>query len=200
MEVSSLILAGAVALVLTLAIRAAIASRYVRGRLVFSAWLFLGFVGLELAVAEGLGDVAILAALARLAFVLAVVNLAIALLVNPWRDDRPSDRIPAIVQDVAVIALFLVIATVLLREQLLATSAVGAVVIGFALQDTLGNFFAGLAIQVEKPFRVGHWINVLDKEGQVQEVTWRATKLLTKDGQFLILPNSYISKEPILNY
>lgn len=200
MEVSSLILAGAVALVLTLAVRTAIASRYVRGRLVFSAWLFLGFVGLEGAVAEGLGEVAILAALARLAFVLAVVNLVIALLVNPWRDDRPSDRIPAIVQDVAVIALFLVIATVLLREQLLATSAVGAVVIGFALQDTLGNFFAGLAIQVEKPFRVGHWINVLDKEGQVQEVTWRATKLLTKDGQFLILPNSYISKEPILNY
>ena len=58
----------------------------------------------------------------------------------------------------------------------------------------------GLAIQIEKPFRVGHWIRVGDREGQVQEVTWRATKLLTKDGQFLILPNSIISKEPILNY
>lgn len=200
MNVSNLILAGAVALVVTLALRAAIGSRYVRGRLVFSAWLFLAFVGLELAVAEGIGDVPLLAAIARLAFVLALVNLVIALLVNPWRDDRPSDRVPGIVQDVSVIALFVVIATVLLREQLLATSAVGAVVVGFALQDTLGNFFAGLAIQVEKPFRVGHWISVLDKEGQVQEVTWRATKLLTKDGQFLILPNSFISKEPILNY
>ena len=71
---------------------------------------------------------------------------------------------------------------------------------GFALQDTLGNFFAGLAIQIEKPFRVGHWIRVGEREGQVQEVTWRATKLLTKDGQFLILPNSFISREPILNY
>lgn len=200
MSVSNLILAGATALVVTLALIAAVRSRFVRGRLVFSAWLLLLYLGLEVAAAQGVGDVALVSALARLVLVLALVNLTVALLVNPWRDNRPSERFPAIVQDVAVLALFLLIATVLMREQLLATSAVGAVVVGFALQDTLGNFFAGLAIQIEKPFRVGHWISVADKEGQVQEVTWRATKLLTKDGQFLILPNSYISKEPILNY
>jgi CRP-like cAMP-binding protein len=74
------------------------------------------------------------------------------------------------------------------------------VVVGFALQDTLGNFFAGLAIQIEKPFRVGHWINIAGSEGQVQEVTWRATKLRTKAGEFLIVPNSVISRDPILNY
>jgi CRP-like cAMP-binding protein len=88
----------------------------------------------------------------------------------------------------------------LLREQLLTTSAVGAVVIGFALQDTLGNLFAGLAIQIEKPFRVGQWVQFGDREGQVQEITWRATKLRTKAGQFLIVPNSVISKEPVLNH
>lgn len=200
MGVSNLILAGAVALVATVALLAAIHSRFVRGRLAFSAWLFLGFIGLELTLAQGLGDAAVLPAVARLAFVLALVNLAIALLVNPWRDSRPSERFPAIVQDVAVIAAFGLIATLLMREQLLATSAVGAVVVGFALQDTLGNFFAGLAIQIEKPFRVGHWINIGGSEGQVQEVTWRATKLRTKAGQFLIVPNSVVSKDPILNY
>ena len=124
----------------------------------------------------------------------------VALVVNPWRDDRPSDRFPAIVQDVAIIAIFMAIATVLLREQLLTTSALGAVVVGFALQDTLGNLFAGLAIQIEKPFRVGQWVQVGDREGQVQEITWRATKLRTKAGQFLIVPNSVIAKEPVLNY
>ena len=107
-----------------------------------------------------LGDTALLSAIARLMLVLAIVNATVALLVNPWRDDRPSDRFPGIVQDVAVLAIFMVIATVLLREQLLTTSAVGAVVVGFALQDTLGNLFAGLAIQIEKPFRVGQWIQV----------------------------------------
>jgi CRP-like cAMP-binding protein len=73
-------------------------------------------------------------------------------------------------------------------------------VVGFALQDTLGNLFAGLAIQIEKPFRVGHWIAIGDREGQVQEITWRATKLLTKAGQFLVVPNGTIAKEAILNY
>ena len=133
--------------------------------------------------------------------VLAIVNAAVTLLVNPWRDERPSERFPGIVQDVAVLAIFMVIATMLLREQLLTTSAVGAVVVGFALQDTLGNLFAGLAIQIEKPFRVGQWVQVgPEREGQVQEITWRATKLRTKAGQFLIIPNSVIAKEPVLNY
>ena len=155
---------------------------------------------LAVAVRQGLGDTVLLSAIARLMLVLAIVNATVVLLVNPWRDDRPSERFPGIVQDVAVLALFMVIATVLLREQLLTTSAVGAVVVGFALQDTLGNLFAGLAIQVEKPFRVGHWIQVGGREGQVQEITWRATKLSTKDGEFLVVPNSIVSKEPLLNY
>ena len=131
---------------------------------------------------------------------LAIVTAAVTLLANPWRSDRPSDRFPAIVQDFTVIVLFGIIGTVLLREQLLTTSAVGAVVVGFALQDTLGNLFAGLAIQIEKPFRVGQWVAFGDREGQVQEITWRATKLRTKSGQFLIVPNSVISKEPVLNH
>jgi CRP-like cAMP-binding protein len=128
------------------------------------------------------------------------VTAAVALIANPWGQDRPSDRFPAIVQDFIVIVLFIVIGTVLLREQLLTTSAVGAVVVGFALQDTLGNLFSGLAIQIEKPFRVGQWVQIGDREGQVQEITWRATKLRTKAGQFLIVPNSVISKEAVLNY
>jgi CRP-like cAMP-binding protein len=152
------------------------------------------------AARQGIGDVQLLSALARLSLVLALVNAAITLLANPWGQDRPSDRFPAIVQDFSVIVLFMVIGTMLLREQLLTTTAVGAVVVGFALQDTLGNLFAGLAIQIEKPFRVGHWVQIADREGQVQEITWRATKLRTKAGQFLIVPNSVISKEPLLNY
>lgn len=143
---------------------------------------------------------ALLSAFARLVLVMAVVTAVVTLAANKWRDDRPSDRFPAIVQDVTVIAVFMVIGTVLLREQLLTTSAIGAVVVGFALQDTLGNLFAGLAIQVEKPFRVGHWIQVAGREGQVQEVTWRATKLRTKDGEFLIVPNSAMAKDPVLNF
>ena len=200
MILTSLIAAGVVALAITLALLVALRSRYVRGRLQFSAWLLLAFIVLEIAVLQSVGDVEILGALARLIFVLAILNLGITLIVNPWREDRPSERFPAIVQDVTLIGLFTIVATVLMKEQLLTTSAVGAVVVGFALQDTLGNLFSGLAIQIEKPFRVGHWIAIGEREGQVQEITWRATKLRTIAGQFLIVPNGIISKEAILNY
>ena len=68
------------------------------------------------------------------------------------------EHFPSILQDTIVVGLFLVVMTFLFEEKLLTTSAVGAVVIGFALQDTLGNAFSGLAIQIEKPFHVGDWL------------------------------------------
>ena len=114
-------LAGVVALIITLALFVAVPSRFVRSRLRFSTWLLLAFVAFEIAVTQAIGDVEILAALARLVFVLALINLVIALVVNPWREHRPSDRFPAIVQDVTLIGLFTVVATVLMKEQLLTT-------------------------------------------------------------------------------
>jgi small-conductance mechanosensitive channel len=59
-----------------------------------------------------------------------------------------------------------VASTVVLQERIFAATAVSAVVLGLALQDTLGNFFAGLAIQIEKPFRVGHWVNIRGADGR----------------------------------
>ena len=99
-------------------------------------------------------------------------------------DSRPSCRTRI------VIALFAIVATLFMQEKVLATTAVGAVVIGFALQDTLGNLFSGLAIQIEKPFRVGHWVTIAGTDGLVSEVTWRATKIRTKAGNFVVVPNS----------
>ena len=193
-------LVTAVALGVVLVALAAVRSRFVRARLVFAAVLLVVAAALELALGRAIGDPALMGGLARLCLVAAGLFVAVSLLLNPWRLERPSERVPAIVQDVIVIALFTIAATMLLDEKVLTTSAVGAVVVGFALQDTLGNFFAGLAIQVEKPFRIGQWIRVGGFEGRVEEVTWRATKLLTKAGQFVIVPNSLVAKDPILNY
>jgi small-conductance mechanosensitive channel/CRP-like cAMP-binding protein len=193
-------LATAVALGVVLIALVGVRSRFLRGRLGFAAVLLAGSLGLGAALAQGVGDPTVVGGLARLLFVAAAIVAVVALLVNPWRVDRASERVPAIVQDVVVVGLFGVAATLLLDEKLLTTSAVGAVVVGFALQDTLGNLFAGMAIQIERPFRVGQWIRVGGFEGRVAEVTWRATKLLTKAGQFVIVPNSVMSKDAILNY
>src|SRR5262249_15064510 len=87
-----------------------------------------------------------------------------------------------------------------LQEKIFAATAVGAVVVGFALQNTLGNLFAGLAIQIEKPFRIGHWVRIADIDGLVSEITWRAVKVRTKSGNFVVVPNSKLSEDIIINY
>jgi small-conductance mechanosensitive channel/CRP-like cAMP-binding protein len=86
---------------------------------------------------------------------------------------------------------------------LLTTSAVITAVVGLSLQDTLGNLFAGLSLQWQRPFTAGDWIQV-DKEGlqvgRVVEINWRATRLLTGDSQELIIPNSQLARSVILNH
>ena len=181
-------------------------NRLIRRRLRLSIVLLLAFVISDLALVLQGGHLpassdtlAEIGAFARLAVAAAIINAVIVLLINPLREDRVPDRFPTILQDAIVLALVL-LASTFLSQQLLTTSAVSAVVLGFALQDTLGNAFAGLAIQSEKPFHVGQWIKVTDYEGRVAEVTWRATKLRTKAGTLVILPNNVVSKEAITNY
>jgi small-conductance mechanosensitive channel/CRP-like cAMP-binding protein len=194
---------GLVLLALALAARGASRNHHVRGRLLASSVVFAAY-GLLAAV---LRSPAVSVELQRqlqtiqpLLLAFGAINACVALVVNPWRVDRLPDRFPKIVQDAFVIVLFAIAATFVLQERVFTTTAVGAVVIGFALQDTLGNLFAGLAIQIEKPFRVGHWVSLAGQDGLVQEITWRATKVRTKAGNFVIVPNSVLSRDTITNY
>lgn len=82
----------------------------------------------------------------------------------------------------------------------LATSAVVGAVVGLALQDTLGNLFAGIALHTEAPFRVGDWVRLGSRDGRVDQVSWRAMRLLTWDGDLLTVPNNEVSRHEILNY
>jgi small-conductance mechanosensitive channel len=199
---------GVAAAAATLAISNFSVNRTVKRKLKLSTFLFAAYVAANLIVflrpeVIGAGKEHVdaqLRAFERLAFAGALINLLVISLLNPLREDRASERVPTILQDAIVIGLLLLVSTFVFDEKLLTTSAVSAVVIGFALQDTLGNAFAGLAIQSERPFHVGHWIRVGEFEGRVAEVTWRATKLRTKTGNFVILPNNLVSKEAITNY
>ena len=202
------LLMGVAALAATLFVSNLASNRLVRRKLKLSTFLFAAYVVVNLLailrpelVGSGQEDVdAQLRAFERLGFAAGLINFLVITLLNPLRADRVSDRFPTILQDAMVIGLLLLVSTFVFDEKLLTTSAVSAVVIGFALQDTLGNAFAGLAIQSERPFHVGHWIRVGEFEGCVAEVTWRATKLRTKTGNFVILPNNLVSKEAIINY
>jgi small-conductance mechanosensitive channel/CRP-like cAMP-binding protein len=82
----------------------------------------------------------------------------------------------------------------------LAGSAVISIVLGLALQETLGNFFSGMVLQASVPFKRGDWVRVGEIEGRVVEMTWRAVTLLTAGNNHTLIPNSAVAKERIVNF
>ncbi|HKY29684.1 MAG TPA: mechanosensitive ion channel family protein [Pyrinomonadaceae bacterium] len=81
---------------------------------------------------------------------------------------------------------------------LFTTSAIFGVILGLALQDTLGNFFAGVSLQADRPFQVGDVITVGQKyTGVIEEVSWRSITIRTFQNHVVEINNSTAAKEPI---
>jgi small-conductance mechanosensitive channel/CRP-like cAMP-binding protein len=189
--------------VAALGLRAVTANRHVRGRLLASMYAFGADVVLKavleyVRMPEGLAQPLSLFGPLLVAF--GSINGLVALVLNPWRKDRVPERFPTIGQDTIVLVVFTVAATIILKERIFAATAAAAIALGFALQNTLGNLFAGLAIRIEKPFEVGHWVRIGDTDGQVSEITWRATKMRTLAGNFMVVPNNALAEGTIINY
>jgi len=121
---------------------------------------------------------------------------------------RQGVHLPPLLPAVTMTLVYLVTAFVTLRlsfpkldvTALIATSAVTSLVLGLALQPILSNFFAGLVISIEKPFRINDWIKVGEQEGRVAAITWRTTHLRTRDNDNLVIPNGKLANERVLNY
>jgi small-conductance mechanosensitive channel/CRP-like cAMP-binding protein len=104
---------------------------------------------------------------------------------------------------VAFTILFLIAFTFLFPDvnlgALFTTSAIFGVILGLALQDTLGNFFAGISLQADRPFQVGDVIVVGAERhtGVVEEISWRAIKIRTFTNHVVLIANSNAAREPI---
>ncbi len=83
---------------------------------------------------------------------------------------------------------------------MLAGLGVAGFIVGFALQDTLGNFAAGAMILTYRPFDMGDYIEVAGIEGSVKHMTLVSTTITTVDNKTLIVPNSKIWGDVIRNY
>jgi small-conductance mechanosensitive channel/CRP-like cAMP-binding protein len=107
---------------------------------------------------------------------------------------------PKIVQDLLFALAYAAAAILLLSRYqvnlfgLVATSAVITAVIGFSLQETLGNIMGGMALQMERTIKVGDWIRVDDLEGKVKEIRWRQTSIETRNWDTVVIPNSVLIK------
>lgn len=87
---------------------------------------------------------------------------------------------------------------------LLATSAAFSIILGLAIQDTLGNLFAGISLQIDRSFEIGDWVEIISgvqkSVGQVKEISWRATVLVGLSDEMITIPNRFLANAQISNY
>jgi small-conductance mechanosensitive channel/CRP-like cAMP-binding protein len=72
-------------------------------------------------------------------------------------------------------------------------------ILGFAMQDLLGNIISGIALEIGKPFRIGDWLFIDNQYAEVMEVNWRSTRLRTNDDIQLDLPNKTVAGAILTN-
>jgi small-conductance mechanosensitive channel len=82
---------------------------------------------------------------------------------------------------------------------LLASTAILGVIIGLASQQTLGNFIAGLLIATTQPVRIGDRVSYAGETGVVEEIGLTYTFIRTADRRRLVVPNSKLASDPIVN-
>ncbi|MBY0472359.1 mechanosensitive ion channel family protein [bacterium] len=87
---------------------------------------------------------------------------------------------------------------------LVATSALLSVILGLALQDTLGNLFAAVSMQFDIPYQIGDWLEVAGPSqkwiGKVEEISWRATVMVGLNEERITIPNRVMAGSQISNF
>lgn len=125
----------------------------------------------------------------------------------PKRKQLNKKQIFPFVRTIITVLVFVVFGIFILQilgfdtTALITGLGVGGLAIALALQDTLSNFFAGIHILIDKPFKEGDYI-VLEsgQEGNVDRIGWRTTKILTLSKDEIIVPNSKLSSSIVKNH
>jgi small-conductance mechanosensitive channel/CRP-like cAMP-binding protein len=111
-----------------------------------------------------------------------------------------TDLLHAAIYVIAVVAMLVFV----FRQEatgLIATSSVLIAVIGFALRNIISDVVSGIVLNFDHPYRIGDWIEPANSViGKVSEITWRTTRLVTRDGMTVIVPNGLIATSRLINY
>jgi small-conductance mechanosensitive channel len=137
-----------------------------------------------------------------------VLNAAVAFLNVLLFDDNSKSanriRIPRLLLDImrfifVVCGAAITISTIwgVNLGSLVTALGVGSVVIGLALQDTLGSLFSGIAMVSARQFRAGDWVRFGTDEGPIVSQNWRTVTIKTRAGDALIIPNGVIARAPL---
>jgi len=115
-------------------------------------------------------------------------------------------HVPSILRDLIEVTVAVAMGMGFLRLagldvlSLVTTSAVLTAVIGLALQSTIANVFSGLGLQLDRTLRHGEWIEVGSRVGKILEIGWRSTRIQTKDGDTVFVPNSELVSKEVLKF
>jgi len=143
-----------------------------------------------------------------LALILYVTSqIVLALIARSTRQTEPGRRAAPQLMTMARITLLVVSVAFLLDNlgirvtALVTTLGVGSLAVALALQDTLSNFFAGIYLQADRPFRLGNYVRLdTGDEGTVVDIGWRTTRLRTMANNTVVVPNERLLKSVITNY
>src|SRR5437868_3415417 len=145
------------------------------------------------------------AALLSTAFIVALVNRYVW---DFYFEKKRQTPIPHFLREVVAGIIFLVALLLVLwygyhaerwLTGLLAGSGVAAIILGFAGQNLFGGIIAGISLQINRPYRVGDWLQLGERFAEVMEINWRSTRLRTNDAIYLDIPNNEIVKQTIVN-
>src|SRR5438067_5697395 len=147
-----------------------------------------------------------LGALAALLAALFLIALIRRYLWEIYFEQRRQVEVPKFLREILALIIFLIALILVLSvgygqsiTDVILPSTVIVGIIGWAMQDLLGNVIAGVALQLGKPFLSGDWLVVEKTFAEVMEVNWRSTRLRTNDHVYLDIPNGYIVKNTITN-
>ncbi|MBI4782561.1 MAG: mechanosensitive ion channel family protein [Oscillatoriophycideae cyanobacterium NC_groundwater_1537_Pr4_S-0.65um_50_18] len=137
----------------------------------------------------------------------AALSLLNVILFEQAEADTWRSKVPKLLIDLARLLLILlgsaiVLATVWNADLAGLATALGvsSIVIGLALQDTLGSVTSGIALLFERPFSVGDWLQIGETVGQVTDINWRAVRLQTLEREMVVIPHKVIGGETIRNF
>ncbi|EFA74216.1 mechanosensitive ion channel protein MscS [Cylindrospermopsis raciborskii CENA303] len=133
------------------------------------------------------------------------VNTISFLIIDFWFTHKQGKQPSKLLKFTVSVVLYGIAAAVVLQilgkdtTQFFTTSALFAAVVGFAMQEPLGNLLSGVFLQINQPFQIGDWIEfqALDGmmvEGVVESVDWDSTDIRQKSGEITYIPNGSIAK------